>query len=126
MSLQNKQLVQQALGQLVGGGGVTALDPLLSNDFRHHRPDGGIRTKTEWLADVGTALTRLAGLEVEILHLLSDGDHVVVHTRRNLPGSGPVIAVVDVLRIADGRIAEAWELIEPVAEAEAHLTWWEL
>ncbi|NEA32391.1 nuclear transport factor 2 family protein [Streptomyces sp. SID13031] len=124
MTTQNRQLVQQALSQLIGEGGVTALEPLLSDDFRHHRPDALTRTKTEWLTDVGNALTPLAELEVEILHLLSDEDHVIVHTRRHLPGGGPTIAVVDILRIADHQIAEAWELIEPATEAESHLTWW--
>ncbi|TDD45110.1 nuclear transport factor 2 family protein [Kribbella antibiotica] len=124
MTIENEQLVQKALGQLIGEGGVNAVEPLVSEDFRHHRPDGLVRTKSEWLADVGKALIPLAGMQVEIVHLLSGGDHVVVHTRRQLPDGGPAIVVVDILRIADGQIAEAWELIEPVAEAEAHLSWW--
>lgn len=126
MTTDNELLVQRALGQLVGDGGVAAVEPLLSEDFRHHRPDGLVRTKSEWLADVGKALIQLAGMQVEIVHLLSGGDHVVVHTRRQLPDDGPAIVVVDILRIADGQIAEAWELIEPVAEATKHLSWWEL
>lgn len=126
MTTQNKQIVQQALAELIGEGGVTALEPLLTEDFRHHRPDGHTRTKTQWLADVGSALIPLAGMSVEVEHVLSDGDHVVVHTHRRLPDGGPGIAVVDILRLADGRIAEAWELIEPMAEAQAHLSWWEL
>ncbi|MFK4085667.1 nuclear transport factor 2 family protein [Kribbella sp. NPDC020789] len=126
MTTANEQLVQNALGQLLGDGGPAALEPLLSNDFRHHRPDGHTRSKQEWLTDVGKALIPLAGMQVEIVHLLSGGDHVVVHTRRQLPDGGPAIVVVDILRIADGLIAEAWEIIEPVAEAAAHLHWWEL
>ncbi|MEV6414117.1 nuclear transport factor 2 family protein [Kribbella sp. NPDC051718] len=126
MTTENKQLVQQALAQLIGEGGVDAVEPLLSNDFRHHRPDGLTRTKTEWLTDVGNALTPLKEMKVEILHLLSDADHVVVHTRRHLPGGGPSIAVVDIIRVGDNQITEAWELIEPLTEAGAHLTWWEV
>jgi predicted SnoaL-like aldol condensation-catalyzing enzyme len=126
MTTQNKQLVQQALAQLIGEGGVTALEPLLSDDFRHHRPDGLIRTKTKWLTDVGDALTPLAGMEVEVLHMLSDGDHVILHTHRRLANGGPAIAVVDILRVSGNQITEAWEVIEPLAEADGHLTWWEL
>jgi predicted SnoaL-like aldol condensation-catalyzing enzyme len=126
MTAQSKQLVQQALGQLIGEGGVKALEPLLSDDFRHHRPDGLTRTKTTWLTDVGNALTPLAGMEVEVRHLFSDADHVILHTHRHLPNGGPSIAVVDILRVTGNQITEAWELIEPVAEADSHLTWWEL
>jgi predicted SnoaL-like aldol condensation-catalyzing enzyme len=47
-----------------------------------------------------------------------------MHSRRRLP-SGPEITVVDIMRFEDGLIAEAWETIEPTAEAVAHLTWWD-
>ncbi|GAA2322827.1 ester cyclase [Nonomuraea roseoviolacea subsp. roseoviolacea] len=121
----NKSIVQRALTALVATGDVDALAPLLSDAFLHHRPDATSSTKTEWLAAVRAALPPLAGMQVDIRHVLADGDHVVMHSLRRLPGGGPEIAVVDIWRIADGLIAEAWEIIEPVAQAAAHLVWWE-
>ncbi|MFI0423722.1 hypothetical protein [Spongiactinospora sp. 9N601] len=41
------------------------------------------------------------------------------------PGTEPGIEVVDIWRLDEGLIAEAWEIIEPVAQASANLTWWE-
>ncbi|MFC9916785.1 nuclear transport factor 2 family protein [Streptomyces sp. NPDC127197] len=67
----------------------------------------------------------LADMRVDVHHLLADGDHVVMHSRRRLPDAGPEIAVVDIWRIDDGLIAEGWEIIEPVAQAAANLVWWE-
>jgi hypothetical protein len=64
-------------------------------------------------------------MQVEILHLLADDDHVVLHSRRRLPEGGPEIVVVDIWRLDDGLIAEAWEIIEPVAQAAANLVWWD-
>jgi hypothetical protein len=32
--------------------------------------------------------------------------------------------VIDIMRFEQGRIAWAWELIEPAKEANSHLTWW--
>ncbi|MEN3536428.1 nuclear transport factor 2 family protein [Microbispora sp. ZYX-F-249] len=125
MTTDNKSIVRQALAALVATGDVDALARSLSDDFVHHRPDATSRTKAEWLAAVRTALVPLTGMRVEIRHVLADGDHVVLHSRRRLPGAGPEIAVVDIWRLADGLIAEAWEIIEPVAEATGHLTWWE-
>ncbi|SNR36852.1 nuclear transport factor 2 family protein [Actinomadura mexicana] len=122
--MTNKDIVQRALSELITTGGTDGLRPLLSDGFAHHRPDGTSSTKTEWLDAVQAALTPLAGMQVEIRHLLADGDHVVLHTRRRLP-DGPEIAVVDIWRIDDGLLAEAWEIIEPVARAAANLTWWE-
>lgn len=121
----NRQIVQRALTALIETGSAGALEPLLSDGFVHHRPDSTSSTKTEWLAAVEAALTPLAGMQVEVRHLLAEGDHVVMHSRRRLPPSGPEIAVVDIWRLDGGRIAEGWEIIEPVARAAANLRWWE-
>ncbi|EFL43399.1 conserved hypothetical protein [Streptomyces griseoflavus Tu4000] len=124
MTTDHKSIVGRALAELIETGSVDALEPLLSDDFVHHRPDSTSSTKSEWLAAVHAALTPLADMRVEIHHLLAEGDHVVMHSRRELPEPGPTIAVVDIWRIDDGLIAEAWEIIEPVAHAAANLSWW--
>lgn len=125
MTTENKLVVDRALTELIGTGNVEGLASVLRHDFVHHRPDSTSSTKTEWLAAVRTALTPLAGMRVEIQHVLADGDHVAMYSRRWLPDAGPEIAVVDIWRFDDGLIAEAWEIIEPVAHAAANLMWWE-
>jgi predicted SnoaL-like aldol condensation-catalyzing enzyme len=123
MTTQNKSIVERALAELIGTGDVDALEPLPSDDFVHHRPDSTSSTKAEWLAAVRAV--PIADLRVEVHHVLADGDHVVMHSRRWLPGAGPGIAGVDIWRLDDGLIAEGWEIIEPVAEAAANMVWWE-
>ncbi|BCJ36990.1 hypothetical protein Athai_44930 [Actinocatenispora thailandica] len=122
MITDNKSIVAGALEQMVATGGTDALEPLLRDDFVHHKPDSTSSTKAEWLADVRAV--PISRLRVEILHLLADGDHVVLHTRRWLDGGGPGIAAVDVWRLDGGLIAEAWELVEPLADVAANLAWW--
>ncbi|MBG0563826.1 nuclear transport factor 2 family protein [Actinoplanes aureus] len=124
MTTENKAIVERALTGLLETGDVGALAPFLSDDFVHHRPGGITSTRQEWLALVRDALVPLAGMRVEILRLLADGDHVVMHSRRRLPG-GPEITVVDIWRLDAGLISEAWEIIEPDAQAAANLTWWD-
>ncbi|WP_352232180.1 nuclear transport factor 2 family protein [Micromonospora sp. NBRC 107095] len=120
---ENKSIVGRALAGLVDSGDVDTLASFLSEDFIHHRSDSTTSTRAQWLAAVRAALGPTAGMRVDILHLLADGDHVVVHSRRRLPDVE--IVVVDVLRIADGLIAEAWEVIEPAAHAAANGAWWD-
>jgi predicted SnoaL-like aldol condensation-catalyzing enzyme len=122
---ENKNIVQQALAELVETGEVDGLERLLSDDFVHHRPDTSSSTKTEWLAAVRAALVPLADMRVDVHHVLADNDHVVMHSHRRLPHAGPEIAVVDIWRFEDGLIAEAWEIIEPTDQAAAHLAWWD-
>jgi predicted SnoaL-like aldol condensation-catalyzing enzyme len=123
MTTENKGIVQRALAGFIETGNLDTLASFLSDDFIHNRPDA-TSTKAEWLAAVRAALGPTAGMQVEIMHLLADGDHVVVHSRRRLPDAGTEVVVVDVLRIDDGSIAEIWEIIEPVAHAPANLAWW--
>lgn len=118
----NTTVISAAFTALTETGDVDAVAQVLTEAFVHHRPDGTSRTKTEWLAAVRGSLEHIDGMEVTVLHLLADGDQVMLHSRRRLP-SGPEITVVDIMRFEQGRIAEAWELIEPTAEAGAHLTW---
>ncbi|RKS05032.1 putative SnoaL-like aldol condensation-catalyzing enzyme [Nocardiopsis sp. Huas11] len=124
-STDNKSIVERALAELLGTGDVDALAPFLSDAFIHHRPDATVSTKAEWLAAVRTALAPLAGMHVEVRHVLAEGDHVVMHSRRRLPEGGPEITVVDIWRLEKGLIAEAWEIIEPTAQTAANLVWWE-
>ena len=120
----NKSIVAGAFAGLVESGDVEALARVLSDDFVHHRPDSTSSTKSEWLTAVRASLGKIAGMQVEIQHVLADGDHVAMHSRRRLP-SGPEITVIDIWRFDAGSIAEAWEIIEPTNEANSHLTWWD-
>jgi predicted SnoaL-like aldol condensation-catalyzing enzyme len=120
----NKSIVQRAFAVLLETGDVDVLASSLRDDFVHHRPGTTARTKQEWLAAVRAAQEPLAGMQVEVARILADGDHVVVHTSRRLPGGGPEIAVVDIIRLDDGLVAEAWEIIEPVSEVAANQAWW--
>lgn len=116
--------VTTAFAGLVATGDTGPVEQLLAPDFRHHRPDATSSTKEQWLDAVRGSLERIDGMEVEVKHVLATEDHVVMHTRRRLPG-GPEITVVDICRFEDAKIAEAWEIIEPTAEAAAHLSWWD-
>ncbi|NYI76564.1 nuclear transport factor 2 family protein [Nocardioides panzhihuensis] len=113
-----------AFAGLVATGDTGPVEQLLAPGFRHHRPDATSSTKDQWLSAVRGSLERIAGMEVEVKHVLASGDHVVMHRRRRLPG-GPEITVVDICRFEDELIAEVWEIIEPAAEAAAHLSWWD-
>ena len=119
---QNLATVQQAIGAVLATGDTAALASVLANDFVHHRPDL-TRTKDEWLDAVRRAVVPLSGMEVTIDHALATGDHVVMHSRRRLP-SGAAVTVVDIWRFEEGKVAEAWEVIEPDADAGNHFEWW--
>lgn len=121
---ENKTIIERALADLFDHGNVAAVESLLCDDFVHHNPGLPPLGKAEWLAAVRG--TPVRDLQIEVLHLLEDGDHVVMYSRRRLPrGVSPEPGVVDiwrfpgmvganVWRFEDGRIAEHWEVWQPV------------
>lgn len=50
----------------------------------------------------------------EIKRAFVDGDHVIVHCHVRPVPSEPGLAVIDIFRVADGRVAEHWDVIQPV------------
>jgi predicted SnoaL-like aldol condensation-catalyzing enzyme len=121
MSIDNKQIIERALSKFIATGDIDSLGAVLHDQFVHHRPDS-TSSKAEWLAAVRAV--PIADLRVEVHHLLADGAHVVMHSTRRLTGHGPAITGVDIWRLEDGLIVEGWEILEPAAEAAAHLVWW--
>lgn len=119
----NRTIVQHALARVISTGDIDTLEPLLAPSFVHHRPGSTSRTRAQWLA--AARPVPISAMQVEIHHVLADGDHVVMHSTRRLPGADREIAVVDIWRFADGQIAEAWEILEPLARAPANFLWWQ-
>jgi predicted SnoaL-like aldol condensation-catalyzing enzyme len=56
----------------------------------------------------------------DIKRVVAEGDLVVlhVHSRTNLSDRGR--AVIDIFRVADGKIVEHWDVIQPVPEKSAN------
>ena len=81
--------------------------------FRHHNP---------WFA--ADAATLAAGMDenaaahphkqLDIRHVLVDGDLVAIHSHVRMQPAEPGIAVVHLLRFEDGRLAELWDVAQPV------------
>ena len=57
---------------------------------------------------------------IEISHVLADGNLVAVHYRFKVNKTDRGMAVVDIFRVADGKIQEHWDVGQPVPEKSAN------
>jgi predicted SnoaL-like aldol condensation-catalyzing enzyme len=55
-----------------------------------------------------------------IVRVIADGDLVAIHAQGKLSPDEKGNAIVDIFRIADGRIVEHWDVIQPVPETSAN------
>jgi predicted SnoaL-like aldol condensation-catalyzing enzyme len=116
MSTDNKRIVEEAIAELFGKGGVDAVAPLLRADFVDHGPGLVASNKADWIAAVRQL--PVADMKIEVRHLLADGDYVTMLSRRWLPWEGHWIAVSDIWRLEDGLIAEHGEVFQPIPESD--------
>ena len=107
MSEVNKALVLAGIKGAFIDRDPTVLDRLFSDGYRQHNP----------LIANGTAAIKaiIAGLSPEFKYepglLVADGEYVMVHGRYTGWGPKPMVAV-DIFRVADGKIAEHWDVMQ--------------
>jgi len=85
----------------------TVLDRLFSDDYRQHNPQipNGTAAIKALLANLSRDFKYEPGL------VIADGDYVSIHCRYTGWGPKPMMAV-DIFRVANGKIAEHWDVMQ--------------
>ncbi|MEU6269136.1 nuclear transport factor 2 family protein [Saccharopolyspora shandongensis] len=105
-------------------GDIDAALQLLHPDFVSHNPmvphDPAATTGRQAFADffrtpAGETLLK-AGPDIR--RIITGDDLVAVHNRIGTPGGD--VAAVDIFRVADGLIAEHWDVVQPVPAQPAN------
>jgi predicted SnoaL-like aldol condensation-catalyzing enzyme len=119
MSQSPKQIAVEFLETVIAGRVREAYERHVAPDFRHHNP---------WFR--GDAAALMAGMEesqrtnpdksLDIRNVIAEGDRVAVHSHlRQYPGHAG-IAVVHIFRFEGDKIAELWDIGQPVPEGSAN------
>jgi predicted SnoaL-like aldol condensation-catalyzing enzyme len=103
----NKALVLNAITGVFVDRDATVLDRLFSPDYRQHNPQ--IPNGTAAIKAVMANLTK--DFKYEPGFVTAEGDLVMVHGRYTGWGPKPMVAV-DIFRVADGKVAEHWDVLQ--------------
>jgi steroid delta-isomerase-like uncharacterized protein len=120
----NKTIVRRFVEEFQNGGNESAAEELLAADFVDHSPFPGVSPDREGVRRLFAALRQaFPDLRAKIHDQLAEKDRVA--TRKTFRGThrgeflgiaptGRSVSfdVIDVVRIADGRIAEHWNVID--------------
>lgn len=112
--MDNKDLVLKAGTELFIERDPGAIDRWWAEDYRQHSAMAG---------DGREVLRGLVGqlppdFRFEPVRILADGDLVAVHAVYYGFGPAPMVAF-DIFRIADGKLAEHWDALQPMVEETA-------
>uniref|UniRef100_B0T939 SnoaL-like domain-containing protein n=1 Tax=Caulobacter sp. (strain K31) TaxID=366602 RepID=B0T939_CAUSK len=93
---------------------VTAPERFLAADYKQHNPT--IPNGPEVIPGVIASLPE--DFKYEVGMVAADGDIVMVHGRFEGWGPKPLVAV-DIFRVADGKVAEHWDVMQEEVPTEA-------
>ncbi len=65
-------------------------------------------------------LAECPNLRLDIKRVIAGGDLVVVHLHATSFPGDPGMAAIDVFRLEDGKVAEHWDVAQPVPETSAN------
>jgi predicted SnoaL-like aldol condensation-catalyzing enzyme len=90
---------------------AAAFEAHVAADYIQHNPNilDGPQAAVDALRDKFTA----EGARFEILRILVDGDHALIHIRATRPGA-PAASVADIYRLEDGKVVEHWDVLQSV------------
>lgn len=122
----NKALVRRFYDQVLNGRQFTAIDELAVADYEEHDPLPGQGEGRDGLRDRVTMLVRALAPTFTVEDVVAEADRVVVrwtNSGRHVsdflgipPTDRPfAIAGIDIYRIADGRLAEHWHVVDQLA-----------
>lgn len=103
------------LQRVVAGDVRGAYEAHVTPGFRHHNPYfAGDREslKKGMMEDEA----KHPGKKLEVRLALEEGEHVAVHSRLLHPASPQEVSVVHLFRFEQGKIAEAWDIVQVAPE----------
>jgi predicted SnoaL-like aldol condensation-catalyzing enzyme len=114
----NYQLVTQMYRQVLQPLDSSCVDRFFTPDYIQHSPLAatgaqGLKDFLDW------ARSRSPQAEHRVKRLFADGDYVIAHVHVIINPGERGNAVVDIFRLAGGRIAEHWDVAQEVP-AQSH------
>jgi len=116
----NKKFVTDFYQALYGDKDSTAIDKYVADDIKEHNP--ALQDGKDWLKNSlrpFLANPHIEKTKMEIKHVAADGDMVWLLVRDVAP-DGKEYARVNIFRVENGKIAEAWKVDEPVPAKSAN------
>lgn len=116
---RNKAAVLDFIEKSVNQGDIDAASVHFGESYTQHNPNiaDGVQGFREYLRQLRQAFPTVRG---EVKRIFADGDFVIVHMHARREPEEAGLAIVDVFRLAEGKLVEHWEVRQPIVESSLH------
>ena len=115
----NLRLVQRVYDEVLGPIDAGPVDEIFTPGYIQHNPN--VATGAEALKGMlNRARLRVPDAVHDVKRMIADGDMVAAHVHVIFTPGERGLAVVDIFRIEDGKIAEHWDVAQPIPEPAAN------
>jgi steroid delta-isomerase-like uncharacterized protein len=127
---QNRAIVRRYYDDVLNGGTVAVLDEIAVEDYIENDPFPGMGNGREQLKlRAGALLSAFSPCTFKIEDIVAEGDRVAVRWRSWGTQSGEFIGIpptnrsyeiagIDFHRLADGRMAEHWHVVDQLSQLQ--------
>ena len=123
--MTNREIVEELLRLVFDANDLDAAGILLHADFVSHNPLVPHDPATQSGRDAFIAFFRgpagqaLMAADSDVRRIVAGDDLVAVHSRLARAGAPPT-AIVDILRVLDGKVVEHWDVVQPIPDTPAN------
>jgi len=115
----NRRLVLDMYARVLGPLDSSHMDEFFTSGYIQHNPT--VVSGPEGLKGLlDRARVQSPHAEHRVKRVFADGDYVIAHVHVIINPGELGRAVVDIFRIQDGKIAEHWDVAQPVPESSAN------
>lgn len=110
---QNKKLIEDFYRDFFNGHDVNSALKYVREDYIQHNP-GVDQGRAALMEAFGQKFQEWPDFKLDIKMMISDEDMIAVYLKNVDSEGNTKCRVVDIYRIQDGRLAEHWDVLQPV------------
>lgn len=99
-----------------------AFDRYAANDFVEHSSDASGSTSESTVAFLTNLIQHAPHPKWEVIRTIAEGNLVFVHSRFTPADGAPPVAIGEIFRVQNGKIAEHWDIVQPPKEHSTNPT----
>ena len=96
-----------------------AAQELMGETYTQHNPLVGDGAES-FVPAINGMFGQFPDFWIEAKRVIAEGDLVVIHSHVKMTKDDPGNAVADIFRVADGKIVEHWDIIQPIPPEPAN------